>query len=136
MHDVPTFFFSYKNFKFPLSQQTFARKDGDDYVINGSKVAFNFFPKYISEIFILKKNFWTQCFISGGGVSDLYFLMCLTGEKKISTLIVEKGTKGLSFGKREEKVINFVYFVIIMFFNRLSQICYIKRWDGNVHPRL
>lgn len=38
--------------------KTQARKDGSDYVING-----------------------TKCFISGGGVSDIYLLMCLTGEK-------------------------------------------------------
>lgn len=40
------------------AMKTFAKKDGSDYVINGSK-----------------------CFISCGGISDLYFLMCLTGEK-------------------------------------------------------
>lgn len=52
-----------------------AKEDGDDFVLNGSK-----------------------CFISGGGVSDLYFVMCLTGENEKSCIIVPKGTKGLSFG--------------------------------------
>lgn len=60
---------------------TFAKKDGDDFVQNGSK-----------------------CFISGGGVSDLYVVMCRTGENEISTILVEKGTPGLSFGKNEDKM--------------------------------
>lgn len=30
--------------------------------------------------------------------------MCLTAEREISALVVEKGTKGLSFGKLEEKM--------------------------------
>jgi hypothetical protein len=66
------------------SLQTSARRDGDDYVLNGSKA-----------------------FISGGGASDLYVTMVRTGEsgpKGISCLVVEKGTEGLSFGKKEEKL--------------------------------
>ncbi|HTQ35388.1 MAG TPA: acyl-CoA dehydrogenase family protein [Stellaceae bacterium] len=64
--------------------QTSARRDGDDYVLNGSKA-----------------------FISGGGSSDLYVCMVRTGDggpKGISCLVVEKGAKGLSFGKKEEKL--------------------------------
>ncbi len=30
--------------------------------------------------------------------------MCKTAEKQVSTIVVEKGTKGLSFGKLEEKM--------------------------------
>ena len=30
--------------------------------------------------------------------------MCRTGEKQVSTIVVEKGTKGLSFGKLEDKM--------------------------------
>ena len=63
---------------------TTARRDGDDYVLNGSKA-----------------------FISGGGSSDIYVCMVRTGDsgaKGISCLVVEKGTKGLSFGKKEEKL--------------------------------
>jgi len=63
------------------NMKTFAKADGDDFVINGSKV-----------------------FISCAGVSDIYILMCKTGPKEISTILVEKDTKGLSFGKREEKM--------------------------------
>ena len=66
------------------SLKTTATADGDEYIINGSK-----------------------CFISGGGVSDLYLCMVRTGEaepKGISTIIVEKDTPGLSFGKLEEKM--------------------------------
>jgi len=66
------------------SLRTTARRDGDDYVLNGAKA-----------------------FISGGGVSDLYVVMARTGEpgpKGISTLVVEKGTAGLSFGAQERKM--------------------------------
>jgi len=64
--------------------QTSARRDGDDYVLNG-----------------------TKAFISGGGTSDLYVAMVRTGEpgpRGISCLVVEKGAKGLSFGKQERKL--------------------------------
>ncbi|XP_078282820.1 isobutyryl-CoA dehydrogenase, mitochondrial isoform X3 [Rhinoraja longicauda] len=63
---------------------TSARREGDDYILNGAKA-----------------------FISGGGDADLYVLMCRTGDrgpKGISCLLVEKGTAGLSFGKKEKKV--------------------------------
>lgn len=61
--------------------KTKATLDGDDYIINGSK-----------------------CFISGGSVSDLYLVMCLTNDKEVSAFIVPKDTKGLSFGKLEKKM--------------------------------
>jgi alkylation response protein AidB-like acyl-CoA dehydrogenase len=63
---------------------TRAVRDGDDYVLNG-----------------------TKAFISGGGVSDLYVTMVRTGgagARGISCLVVEKGTRGLSFGKKERKL--------------------------------
>jgi alkylation response protein AidB-like acyl-CoA dehydrogenase len=66
------------------SLKTRAVKDGDHYVLNGSKA-----------------------FISGAGVSDVYVCMVRTGEegpKGVSCLVVEKGTKGLSFGKKERKM--------------------------------
>ena len=65
------------------SLQTKARRDGSDYVINGSKA-----------------------FISGGSVADIYVCMVRTGEGEncISCLVVEKGTKGLGFGKQEKKM--------------------------------
>jgi alkylation response protein AidB-like acyl-CoA dehydrogenase len=61
-----------------------ARRDGDHYVIDGAKA-----------------------FISGGGTSDVYVAMLRTGgegPKGISTIVVEKGTPGLSFGKKEKKL--------------------------------
>ncbi|WP_322866155.1 acyl-CoA dehydrogenase family protein [Aquicoccus sp. G2-2] len=49
----------------------------------------------------------TKAFISGGGYSDAYLTMIRTGEdgpKGISTMVVENGAPGLSFGKLEEKM--------------------------------
>ncbi|NCO21365.1 MAG: acyl-CoA dehydrogenase [Rhodobacterales bacterium] len=49
----------------------------------------------------------TKAFISGGGYSDAYVVMCRTGEdgpKGISTVIVEAGAPGLSFGGLEDKM--------------------------------
>jgi alkylation response protein AidB-like acyl-CoA dehydrogenase len=66
------------------SLATKAVRDGDHYVLNG-----------------------TKAFISGGGVSDIYVCMVRTGEagpKGISCIVVEKGTPGLSFGAPEKKL--------------------------------
>jgi alkylation response protein AidB-like acyl-CoA dehydrogenase len=66
------------------SLKTRAVNDGDHYVLNGSKA-----------------------FISGAGVSDIYVCMVRTGEdgpKGVSCLVIEKGTPGLSFGKKERKM--------------------------------
>lgn len=66
------------------SLRTRAERDGDHYVLNGAKA-----------------------FISGAGYSDIYVVMVRTGEpgaKGISTLVVEKGTPGLSFGANEKKM--------------------------------
>ena len=49
----------------------------------------------------------TKAFISGGGYSDAYVVMCRTGEdgpKGISTVIVDDASKGLSFGAKEKKM--------------------------------
>ncbi len=61
-----------------------AVRDGDHYVVNGAKA-----------------------FISGGLSSDVFVCMLRTGgagPKGISTIVVEKGTPGLSFGKKEKKL--------------------------------
>jgi len=66
------------------SLKTKAVKDGDHYVLNGSKA-----------------------FISGAGTSDIYVCMVRTGEagaKGVSCLVIEKGTPGLSFGAPERKM--------------------------------
>jgi alkylation response protein AidB-like acyl-CoA dehydrogenase len=66
------------------SLRTKAVRDGDHYVLNGSKA-----------------------FISGGGRSDIYVVMVRTGEdgpKGISCVVVEKDTPGLSFGAQEKKM--------------------------------
>ncbi|RJE79971.1 acyl-CoA dehydrogenase family protein [Paracoccus sp. JM45] len=49
----------------------------------------------------------TKAFISGGGYSDAYIVMVRSGDdgpKGISTVIVEDGTDGLSFGAPEDKM--------------------------------
>ncbi|WP_291734368.1 acyl-CoA dehydrogenase family protein [Leisingera sp. F5] len=49
----------------------------------------------------------TKAFISGGSYSDAYVVMCRTGEdgpKGISTVVVEDGAQGLSFGALEDKM--------------------------------
>ena len=64
--------------------RTRAARSNEGYVLNGSKA-----------------------FISGGGYSDIYVVMCRTGEdgpKGISTLVVEDGSAGLSFGAAEHKM--------------------------------
>src|SRR6201747_2445581 len=64
--------------------RTRAVRDGDHYVLNGSKA-----------------------FISGAGVSDVYVVMVRTGAagpKGVSALVVEKGSEGLSFGANEKKM--------------------------------
>jgi len=66
------------------SLRTKAELDGDHYVLNG-----------------------TKAFISGGSTSDVYVCMVRTGgegPKGISCIVVEAGTPGLSFGKREKKM--------------------------------
>ncbi len=49
----------------------------------------------------------SKAFISGGGYSDAYIVMARTGAdgpKGISSMVVEAGTKGLSFGAPEKKM--------------------------------
>ena len=49
----------------------------------------------------------TKSFISGGGYSDVYVVMCRTGDdgpKGVSSIIVEQGAEGLSFGGLERKM--------------------------------
>ena len=64
--------------------KTTARRDGDHYVLNGTKQ-----------------------FISGAGYNDVYVCMVRTGEEKskgITCIVVEDGTPGLSFGAPEKKL--------------------------------
>ncbi|ALV29397.1 isobutyryl-CoA dehydrogenase [Pannonibacter phragmitetus] len=66
------------------SLRTRAMRDGDSYVLNG-----------------------TKAFISGGGASDVYIVMARTGGEGpggISCFVVDKGTPGLSFGAQEVKL--------------------------------
>ncbi len=67
------------------SMKTTAVRDGDDYVLNGNKI-----------------------FITNGGEAETYIVFALTNPKKkhkgVSAFIVEKGTPGFSFGKKEKKL--------------------------------
>ncbi len=70
-------------------QQTKAVADGDDYIINGSKI-----------------------FITNGKEADVYVIFAVTGTiekrgrkiKEITSFIVEKGTPGFTFGTKEKKM--------------------------------
>lgn len=66
-------------------QQTKAVLEGDEYVLNGSKI-----------------------FITNGKEADIYIIFAMTdkskGTKGISAFIVEKGTKGFTFGTKEKKM--------------------------------
>ena len=53
---------------------------------------------------IILINYNSKAFISGGGVSDVYLVMCKTGAKEVSCLLVEKGQEGLSYGANEKKL--------------------------------
>ncbi len=66
-------------------QQTTAVLDGDEWVLNGSKI-----------------------FITNGSYANVFIIIAMTdkslGTKGISAFIVEKGTKGFSIGKKEKKM--------------------------------
>jgi alkylation response protein AidB-like acyl-CoA dehydrogenase len=67
------------------SIRTTARREGDHYVLDGTKI-----------------------FITNGGEADLYTVVALTqpekGARGASAFLVEKGTPGFSFGKKERKM--------------------------------
>ncbi|MEM6773847.1 MAG: acyl-CoA dehydrogenase family protein [Pseudomonadota bacterium] len=66
------------------SLRTRAERDGDDYVINGSKV-----------------------FISGAGETDVLVVMLRTGEagpRGITAVLVPADSEGIGYGKKEEKM--------------------------------
>ncbi len=66
-------------------QQTFAVADGDDYVLNGTKI-----------------------FITNAEYADIYVIIAMTdksqGTRGISAFIVEAGTPGFTIGKKEKKM--------------------------------
>jgi butyryl-CoA dehydrogenase len=66
-------------------QQTKATRDGDDYILNGTKI-----------------------FITNGKEADTYIVFAMTdktqGTRGISAFIVEKGTPGFTFGTKEKKM--------------------------------
>ena len=65
--------------------QTAAKKEGDSYILNG-----------------------TKCFITNGGEAQIYIVIAMTdktkGSRGASAFIVEKDTHGFSFGKKEKKM--------------------------------
>jgi acyl-CoA dehydrogenase len=67
------------------SMRTVYKDDGDAFVVNGSK-----------------------CFISNGGVADMYLLFATKdrnmGNKGISVFLVERNTPGISVGREEDKM--------------------------------
>tara|TARA_R110001606_G_scaffold133192_1_gene269167 strand:+ start:70 stop:1215 length:1146 start_codon:yes stop_codon:yes gene_type:complete len=66
------------------SLKTKAVRDGNDYIVNGSKQ-----------------------FISGGGMNEIYVTMARTsddGAKGVTCLVIEKDMEGVSFGAQERKL--------------------------------
>ena len=66
------------------SLRTSATREGDDYIVNGSKI-----------------------FISGAGDTDVLVVMLRTGDagpKGISALLIPADAAGVSYGKKEEKM--------------------------------
>jgi len=67
------------------AMKTTARRDGDDYILNGSKI-----------------------FITNGGEADIYVVFAMMEPEKkhrgISAFIVESGFEGFSIGKKEKKL--------------------------------
>ncbi|MDQ0418349.1 alkylation response protein AidB-like acyl-CoA dehydrogenase [Croceifilum oryzae] len=67
------------------AMRTTAVRDGDDYILNGSKI-----------------------FITNGGDAEIYVVFAVTDpsmkHKGITAFIVEKGTPGFSIGKKEKKL--------------------------------
>ena len=67
------------------NMRTYAEKDGNDYIING-----------------------TKNWVTSGQNSDIVIFFCLTnkdaGVKGVSAFIIEKGAPGLSIGKKEDKL--------------------------------
>ncbi|MEW5766457.1 MAG: acyl-CoA dehydrogenase family protein [bacterium] len=65
--------------------QTRAVKDGDEYILNGTKI-----------------------FITNGGEAEIYVILTSTspgkGARGMSAFIIERGTPGFSFGRDEEKM--------------------------------
>jgi butyryl-CoA dehydrogenase len=65
--------------------KTTAKKEGDHYILNG-----------------------TKHFITNGGDAEIYTIIAVTdktkGPRGVSAFIVEKGTPGFTFGKKEEKL--------------------------------
>src|SRR3989338_5507471 len=68
-----------------LALETKAVLEGDEYIVNGSKI-----------------------FITNAQEADIYAVLVRTdpskGSQGISMLLIEKGTNGFSFGKKEEKM--------------------------------
>ncbi len=67
------------------AMRTTAVKDGDSYILNGNKI-----------------------FITNAGDAEIYVVFAVTDKEKkargVSAFIVEKGTAGFSFGKKERKM--------------------------------
>ena len=65
--------------------KTTFKEDGDDYVINGAK-----------------------CFITNGGIADVYVVMATIDKKLagkgIACFLVERSREGISIGKHENKM--------------------------------
>ncbi len=63
------------------NMKTTAAKDGDDYLING-----------------------TKCFITNGGIAGIYTVLAKAAKGRLTAFIVERDREGDSIGKEEDKM--------------------------------
>ena len=63
------------------NMKTTAVKDGDDYIING-----------------------TKCFITNGGIAGIYTVLAKAAKGRLTAFIVERDREGVSIGKEEDKM--------------------------------
>ena len=61
--------------------RTATQKKGNEYILNGRK-----------------------CFATSGGVASLYSVLAKTGENETSFFVVERSQRGVSIGKKEDKL--------------------------------
>lgn len=96
--------------------RTYAKRNGDDWILNGSKVSGAAGDKKLNSVwpFLLRFSEISpppmQVFISNGWLADLVLVVAVTNRDAksaahgISLFLVEKGAKGFNKGRKLEKM--------------------------------